>query len=92
MEHFRGTDAVENFEFELVLPGVEDFRGQSFSGRYAHANGRKIHAAARSLHFPQDRGVKCWNGEENSRLVTRHHLNHVRDGGALRIQQSARTC
>src|SRR5260370_19033397 len=42
MQHFRGADAVEDFDSELPFPRVEDFSRQCFTGRNTLAHRRKI--------------------------------------------------
>ena len=89
MQHFRGADSVEDLDSKLPLPGIENFRGQCLAGRNALAHRRKIHAVLRPLRLPQHCGIKSWHREENSRPVTRHQVNHMRDAGSLRIQHHA---
>src|SRR5260370_33430271 len=91
MQHFRGADAVEDFDSELPFPRVEDFSRQCFTGRNTLAHRRKIDAVVRAFRFAQDRGIKSRHCEENGWPVARHHLEYVRHAGALWIQQRART-
>src|SRR5438552_7620415 len=72
MQHFRGADAVENFNSESPLPSVENFSRQRLAGRHTLAHRRKIDAMIGSLRFPQHCGIKSWHREKNGRPVTRH--------------------